>query len=121
LRRGRSGAFGEYVAKKNLPVWACAILPDHVHLVTGRPRMDVEQLVIQLKGDSTQLLEREGLHPLAHYKVEGDRVPKCWARGQWKVFLDLPDVSRAIAYVENNPLKEGLPKQRWAFVTAYRG
>jgi hypothetical protein len=38
----------------------------------------------------------------------------------WKVFLDEPDVSRAIRYVENNPLKEGLRPQAWSFVTAYR-
>jgi hypothetical protein len=53
-------------------------------------------------------------------KVEGERVPRCWVRGQWKVFLDPEDVPRAIAYVEKNPLKEGKKKQTWSFVRAYR-
>src|SRR6266850_6659376 len=29
--------FADYFAKSKVPVWACAILPDHVHLVVGRP------------------------------------------------------------------------------------
>jgi len=111
--------FAGYVKRKQLPVWACAIMPDHVHLVTGRPGMKVEQLVIQLKGDATQQLEREGIHPLEAYRQPGRRVPQCWVRGQWKVYLDPDDVDRAIRYVENNPKKEGLKQQSWSFVSAY--
>src|SRR5437868_5120123 len=44
---------------------------------------------------------------------EGERIPKCWVRGQWKVYLDPQDVQRAIEYVQNNPLKEGKKKQQW--------
>jgi REP element-mobilizing transposase RayT len=84
--------FSTYVRRTGLAVWACAILPDHIHLVLGRAGMDVEQLVIQLKGEATQQLEREGIHPMGRYKVEGKRAPKCWVRGQWKVFLDPEDV-----------------------------
>ena len=42
--------FANYVRDSGLVVWACAILPDHVHMVIGPPGMKVEQLVIQLKG-----------------------------------------------------------------------
>jgi REP element-mobilizing transposase RayT len=118
--RAIARGFAGYFERTMLPVWACAILPDHVHLVVGRPAMPVERLVIQLKGDATQQLEREGIHPLAAWKVDGQRVPKCWVRGQWKVFLDPEDVPRAIGYVENNPLKEGKKKQTWSFASAYR-
>jgi hypothetical protein len=79
--------------------------------------MSVEQLVVQLKGEATQQLKSEDIHPLAPWKTDGDRVPKCWVRGQWKVFLDPEDVPRAIGYVENNPLKEGKRKQAWSFVS----
>ena len=109
-----------YFQRTGLTAWASAILPDHVHLVTGKPAMKVEQLVIQLKGDATRALEREGIHPLSSYKVDGDRLPKCWVRGQWKVFLDSQDVPRAIRYVEKNPLEEGKKKQQWSFVSAYQ-
>jgi hypothetical protein len=43
-----------------------------------------------------------------------------WARGHWKVFLNnANDVRRAIQYVEQNPIKDGKPFQRWWFVTPY--
>src|SRR3954466_5909052 len=63
--RAIARGFATYFDQTKLPVWACAILPDHVHLVVGRPQMPVEQLVIQLKGNATRQLEREGIHPLA--------------------------------------------------------
>jgi len=35
----------------------------------------------------------------------------------WKVFLDAPeDIAEAVKYVEDNPVKEGKPKQTWPFV-----
>jgi hypothetical protein len=38
------------------------------------------------------------------------------------VFLDSDeDIRRAIRYVEENPVKEGKPRQLWSFVTAYPG
>jgi REP element-mobilizing transposase RayT len=108
--------FGSYFARAKFPVWACAILPDHVHLVVGRPEMDVEQLLIQLKGAATESLKKQGLHPFAAMKDKQGRTPKCFARGEWKVYLDPPDVPRAVRYVEDNPLKEGKARQRWSFV-----
>jgi REP element-mobilizing transposase RayT len=118
--RAVARAFAGYVQRKQLPVWACAIMPDHVHMVVGRPGMKVEQLVIQLKGDASQQLEREGIHPLSAYRVAGRRVPQCWVRGQWKVYLDAQDVERAIRYVANNPKREGLKEQSWSFVSGYQ-
>ena len=49
-------------------------------------------------------------------------MPKCWQRGEWKVFLfDEAAVRREVKYVEDNPLKEGKRVQQWPFVTAYPG
>jgi REP element-mobilizing transposase RayT len=108
-------------AKVKVPVWACAILPDHVHLVIGQPEMDVEQLVIQLKGAATESLKEQGIHPFGQMKDKKGRTPKCFARGEWKVYLDPGFVPRAIRYVEENPVKEGKQPQRWPFVSAYQG
>ncbi len=108
--------FADYVQRSGLSVWACAILPDHVHLVVGRPGMDIKQLVIQLKGAATKSLIEDGLHPFGHIRDKQGRIPKCFARGEWKVYLDPEDVPRAILYVEQNPIKEGKPPQRWSFV-----
>jgi len=108
--------FANYFQGSGLPVWACAILPDHVHLVIGQPTISVEQLAIQLKGEATQQLIAEGIHPFGHLMTANGRPPKCFARGEWKVFLDPEDVPRAIEYVDHNPVKEGKPRQRWSFV-----
>ena len=105
-----------YAERSNLSVWACAILPDHVHLVVGRPRMTVEQLVIQLKGSATERLIEEGIHPFGNATTKTGRPPKCFARGEWKVFLDPGNVPRAIRCVEANPIKKEKKPQRWPFV-----
>lgn len=105
--------FGDYAGSADLQILACAVLRDHVHLVLARHRLKVESLASQLKGAATRRLVAEGLHPF-----EGEE--KCFARGEWKVFLDTPeDVLRAIRYVEQNPLKEGFPAQFWDFVVPY--
>ena len=112
--------FGEYVGRSGLVVWACAILPEHAHVVFARHRLDADQVQIQLKASATRRVNREGIHPLAPYAPPGRRLPTPWTRGKWAVFLNTPlAVRRAILYVEANPLREGLPRQRWSFVTPY--
>jgi REP element-mobilizing transposase RayT len=114
--------FASYVEKSGIAVHACAILPDHLHLVVARHRLAYEHLTIALKGAATRRLNEEGIHPLTEHQGSKRRPPKCFARGQWVVFLNTDeDVWRAIAYVEMNPLKEGKPLQRWAFVTPFGG
>jgi REP element-mobilizing transposase RayT len=112
--------FAESVRKGKVTVWACFILPEHVHVVIARHRRKVEYLVNCLKGAATRALLAEGLHPFAEHQTADGEVPKCWADGQWKVFLDTEaDIVPAIQYVEKNPIKEGKPPQRWPFVTPY--
>jgi REP element-mobilizing transposase RayT len=109
--------FAEHAAKAGVVVLACAIMPQHVHLVIARHHLKVEQLANLLKGAATRRLIDEQLHPLAAHQGVKRRPPKAFARGQWKVFLDsTADIRRAISYVQGNPLREGLPMQRWSFV-----
>ncbi|HEX3149090.1 MAG TPA: hypothetical protein VHR66_13500 [Gemmataceae bacterium] len=118
--RAVGNGFAEYVAKSGLQVWACAILPDHLHMVVGRFRTSIEQVVIQLKGAATERLVADGIHPLGHIKLPNGRHPKCFSRGECSPFLDtVEDIFRAIVYVEENPEKAGLPKQKWSFVTQF--
>ena len=112
--------FANYVESSGLQIWACAILPEHIHLVVSRFRLKIEPIVIQLKGAATEQLIEEGVHPHGSIRLPNDRHPKCFARGQCAPFLDsIEDIYRSIQYVENNPLKEGKPKQSWSFVTKF--
>ncbi|WP_020472936.1 transposase [Zavarzinella formosa] len=108
-----------YVKSSGLMVWGCAILPDHVHLVVEAHHIKIEQIVIQLKGRATTALIDAGIHPFAG-TADKARPPKCFARGEWAPFLETPeDVERAIQYVEDNPVKEGKPRQHWSFVKPF--
>lgn len=113
--------FGRFAQKNGLRILACSILPEHVHLVIARHRYEVEQAVTLLKGEASRVLVEESVHPLVRFPRHKGRLPQCWARGEWKVFLDTPaDIDRAVRYVEQNPIKDGLPAQQWSFVVAWR-
>jgi REP element-mobilizing transposase RayT len=115
-----AAAFDEYRQRSGLIVWACAIMPDHVHLVLKKSSARVEQIVNLLKGAATKRLMSEHIHPLAGYADEGRRCPSPWGKGCWKKFLNTSDdVLRAIRYVQANPLKDGRPRQNWKFVTPF--
>ena len=72
--------------------------------------------MIQLKGEATRQLLEEGIHPFQGIRDGKGRPPKCFSRGEWKMYLGPKDLARAVRYVEDNPLKEGKPRQDWRFV-----
>jgi REP element-mobilizing transposase RayT len=115
-------AFGELLAELAIPVWACAVLPDHVHLVVGPSGIHGDILSQRLKGRATNALVAAKLHPFLDEMDDGGQVPKCWQEKQWPVFkYDPVSVRRAIKYVEDNPVKEGKKRQVWSFVIPYIG
>lgn len=117
-----ANGFADKVRQSNYTIWACSILPEHTHLVIARHTYKVEQIANLLKGASTSRIIEEGRHPLARYAEEGKRPPRMWAAREWKVFLDSEEtIDNAIRYVEENPEKEGKPRQTWSFVTAFAG
>ncbi len=114
--------FGNGVHKSGYTIWACSILPEHVHLVIARHVYTVEQIANLLKGEATKQLKSDALHPQARFVAANGKLPSAWAEGQWKVFLDHEEaIDAAIRYVEENPLKEGKLLQRWSFVMPFRG
>ena len=114
--------FARAVEKSRFTIWACSILPEHVHAVIMRHTYKVEQIVNLLKGEGTKQLNEERLHPLASYAAEGRKPHSPWADRRWKVFLDSEmAIEEAIQFVEDNPIKEGKTRQRWPFVTPFRG
>jgi REP element-mobilizing transposase RayT len=101
-------------------MYACSILENHFHGVTGAHRYDIRRFVGRPKGAATKQLRAEGIHPLEEHPLPDGSLPSPWARLPWVVYLwTEEDVLRAIRYVEENPLKQRKPEQRWSFVVPY--
>lgn len=117
-----ASGFAKKAASTGYKIWACAIMPQHIHLVIARHQYKVEQVANLLKGAATKQLIGDGLHPLEKYARPNRRPPGMWARHQWKKYLDSDAaIENAIAYVIENPLKEGKKQQTWNFITPYAG
>ena len=112
----------EGFAATGYPIHACAIMPDHAHLIVGRHRLTIEKSCDQLKARASAKLTAAGLHPFAAQPYRDGRIPSPWARKGWWVFIDnIEHLAAAIRYVQDNPTKAGFKPQRWSFVTPYRG
>ena len=105
-------SFAHCVSRNRYTCYACAIMPDHVHVLIRRHRDDAAAMIRNLQTESRLALQKCGLragHPV-------------WGGPGWKVFLHQPDEIRGrIQYIEENPLKMGLPAQKWEFVKEYDG
>lgn len=108
-----AAALAESIAEHRYTCYACAIMPDHVHALVRKHKHQAEQMIENLQDSSRWRLRTSGLCEVDH---------PVWGGPGWKVFLDHPDaVRRTIRYIEANPIKRGLPAQRWPFVTEYDG
>jgi len=115
------GGFNTAITKYGLAIWACSILPEHIHLVLARTGKSCESMTNFLKGEATKELNRQSLHPLAAHAEHG-RTPQPWARKHWQVYLNSEQsIDNAIAYVNDNPIKENKPAQHWPCVTPFTG
>ena len=107
-------SFAQVIKRQRYTCYACAIMPDHVHLVIRKHKDSAEEMADSLKEQSRQDLIKAGKRSPAH---------PTWIVGHgWKVFLDNPDeIRHTIRYVERNPLKIRLPAQSWEIVKPYDG
>jgi REP element-mobilizing transposase RayT len=112
--------FRRAIEESKYTVYACSILPEHVHMVLSRHRHKAERMVGHFKGRATQQLAADGRHPLRAWLQDDGTCPSPWADRAWRVYLNSDAaVLRAIRYVEENPVREGLPRQKWSFVVPY--
>lgn len=112
--------FGNELRAHGAILHACSILETHFHFVSPRHRYDIRRFAGRLKGAATKQLRADGIHPLQDYPLPDGSLPSPWARLPWVVYLwTEEDMRRAIAYVENNPVKQGKRRQRWSFVTPF--
>ena len=105
--------FADAIKQHSYTCYACAILPNHVHLLIRKHRHQAEQMIEVLQATSRLRINRARItdpdHPI-------------WTVGGWKAFLHHPDaIRRVIRYVEINPVKERLPMQSWDFMQPYDG
>jgi REP element-mobilizing transposase RayT len=108
--------------KVGLVIHACAIMPDHVHIVAARHELNGDELMACLKRAGTRGMNEEGLHPLREFGRANGRLPNPWAERGWKLMLFTEEqLLAAIRYVEENPVRAGLKRQRWGFVVPYLG
>ena len=105
-------AFANVVKDRKYTCYACAIMPDHVHVLIRKHRDTAEEMIAALQDASRTELVEQGMRPTEH---------PVWTSGSgWKVFLDHPEeVERTVRYIEKNPTEIGLPRQRWSFVNSY--
>jgi hypothetical protein len=101
-------------------VFACAILRNHFHLVTGPCRYDIRRFAGRMKGAATKQLLADQTHPMFKFRDEEGNVPTPWSVKPWVVyeFCD-DDMTRAIDYVNDNVTRSNLPEQQYEFVVPY--
>ncbi len=107
-------AFADAIESQRYTCYACAIMPDHVHILIRKHKHQAEEMI-----DTFRTVSRDQL-ALAQCRTTDHPT---WTEGTgWHVFLDHPDeVRRTIRYIEQNPVKIGLPIQYWPFVKVYDG
>ncbi|HEV3416908.1 MAG TPA: hypothetical protein VG056_08855 [Pirellulales bacterium] len=103
--------FADAIALHHYTSYACAIMPDQVHLVIRKHRHRAEGMIDNLQSASRLRLSSARELPTNH---------PVWTLGGCKRFLGTPDhVRTAIRYVDNNPIKIGRPRQSWPFIVPY--
>jgi len=104
--------FAQTCREGGYQVHACAVLPEHIHLVVGAHARSIRVIIGHMKSRATRLLKERGQWP-----GEGRPV---WGAHGWNVRLeDARSVERAVRYVEDNPAKEGKQRQRWSLATPF--
>jgi REP element-mobilizing transposase RayT len=112
--------FDQAVTESDYVIWACSILPNHIHMAVSRHERKAEQIIGHLKARATQQLVEAGMHLFVENRGPDGQFPSVWTYRAWKVFLNsTEDIERAIQYVENNPINDGKKAQNWSFVTGY--
>ena len=87
-------AFAETIEEYRYTCYACALMPDHVHILIRKHKDSAEEMAKKLKDRSRLRLDaaglRDGKHPI-------------WTGGNgWSVFLSSKEIHRTIPYIERN-------------------
>lgn len=107
-------ALGSHVKEAEYVCHACAVMPDHVHILIRRHGDRAETMIANLRNKAKAALIQAGKRPVNH---------PVWTDGAgWKTFVNSRrQFECEIEYIRQNPIKIGRPEQVWDFVTAYDG
>ena len=104
-------AFTQTMQDHRYTCFACAILSNHAHLIIRKHRNRAETMIDHLRTESSAWLCRLADVPDDH---------PVWNMGHYKKFLFTPeDITKTLAYIHNNPAREGMPEQNFPFVKLY--
>ncbi|MCI0674834.1 MAG: transposase [Phycisphaerales bacterium] len=108
---GIAEAFRDVIEDDRYTCYACAIMPDHIHLLIRKHKHLAEEMIANFQDASRLRLRALGLRSEDH---------PVWGGPGWKVFLDHPsEIQRTVRYIEENPIHIGRPRQNWPFVMPY--
>jgi REP element-mobilizing transposase RayT len=112
-RQAIAEAFREVIEREGYTCYACAIFRNHAHLVIRIHRDRHDAMLKKLMDASAARLRLRFPNELsAHHPI--------WNARPYARFCYEPHDTRwRINYVEDNPEKEGLPRQYWDFVQQY--
>jgi len=111
MRQVISDAVAAEAKRRGYALFAWCVCSNHAHGVVRAHRDHADVIWQHLASASRDALRRAGLVPRDH---------PVWSHRPYKVFCYTDeDVSTRVGYVEDNPEKEGLPRQFWSFVKVY--
>ncbi|MEM9346397.1 MAG: transposase [Planctomycetota bacterium] len=113
-----ASGFEQVACEADYRIVALAIMPTHIHAVILNHSRKPSQIMGHLKRGATNQLIKDSRHPCL---LNGWVTHSCWAKQAWAVYIDTErHLRRAIQYVEENPINDGLRPQKWSVVNAYR-
>jgi hypothetical protein len=108
-----AAAFGKVIREQRYTCWAGAVCSNHGHAMTRVHRTPGQRIWEQLAEASRDALIKAGLAPKDH---------PVWSARPYIVFkYTTESVENGVEYVELNPTKERLPRQRYDWVVPYDG
>jgi hypothetical protein len=106
-----AAGFERAIKQHHYTCYACAVMPDHVHILIRKHKHLAEEMIENLQSTSRDHLINNGTRDQDH---------PVWGGPGWKVYLDTPeDIWRTKKYIEHNPFPFRLPRQQWSFITPY--
>jgi REP element-mobilizing transposase RayT len=107
--------FAAVVKERRYTCYACAIMPDHVHVLIRKHRDQAEEMI--------QAFQEAGRAAVVAKPQAGRNADHpVWGGPGWKVYLNTSDdIKRVIEYIWQNPIKARRPPQSWPFIVPYDG